>query len=433
MRVLGRDGAAHGVETEGEVVSELLDLGGHGLGRRHDALDAGWRGAMVRALGLSGHDLQWVRGALGVGLTETAAGLSSLADRSPPRTATASVPILPAGRVAPSLSQAYRRLLGAVLPEMGVGLRGCLGVAYPGWVAYRNAAPAGVGQRALFRRWATSALTEPKRAEAIRLFDSAARDPVSRARDAFGAMQFREMRIGRGADLVPVAGYDLTPDTVAQARFPVRGGRLIFDSDRLVAAETGSLTHGGARRPSMLPGLCADAFHPLERSLATGRITVQGHIGARAVVPVAPGGWYDADLVQRAFAAGPCAAVWDAWASAGGWSAFFGAAGAMAHRASQLVLVSDVQLCWTCAGRFEKDDQARLLAALGLSSGIEGPLRALGDQGGGLWPFTVHAGQSAMRARAQFDAAGSLVVDLTLPPGRMQLWGVRVGHLAGEF
>lgn len=414
-------------------MSELLDLGGHGLGRRHDALDAGWRGAMLRALGLPGGGLQWVQGGLDASLTETAAGLSAIADRLPPLTTTARLPVMPAGHTAPSLSQAYWRFLGAVLPETGVGLRGCLGAAYPGWVAYRNAAPTNVTQRALFRRWAGAALPEGKREDALRLFDAAARDPVSRARDAFGAMQFRDMRIGRDGGLVPVPSYDLTPDTVAQARFPIRGGRITFDSDRLVAAETGALTQGGVRRPSMLPGLRGDAFDPLERRLATARITVQGHVGARAVVPVAPGSWYDADLVQRAFAAGPCAAVWDAWASVGGWSAFFGPIGTMAHHASQLVLVSDVQLCWTCAGRFDDGDQARLLAALGLRPGVEGPLRAQADHGGGLWPFTIQAGQSATRARARFDPTGSLVIDLTLPRGRMQLWGVRIGHLAGDF
>ena len=50
-----------------------------------------------------------------------------------------------------------------------------------------------------------------------------------------------------------------------------------------------------------------------------------------------------------------------------------------------------------------------------------------------MWPFTLSEGQGAMHARAVFDGAGSLVIDLTLPPGRLQLWGVRVGHLAGVF
>jgi len=118
---------------------------------------------MLRALGLPGGGLQWVQGGLDASLTETAAGLSAIADRLPPLTTTARLPVMPAGHAAPSLSQAYWRLLGAVLPETGVGLRGCLGAAYPGWVAYRNAAPTNVNQRALFRRWAGAALPEGKR------------------------------------------------------------------------------------------------------------------------------------------------------------------------------------------------------------------------------------------------------------------------------
>ncbi len=434
VRVLGEDGAAHGAGDEGEDVSELHDLDGHGLGRRHDALDAGWRGAMLCALGLRGPEFQWVQGALDANLTATVAGLSAMADRNPPRTATARLAAGPDGdTLSPCLSRTYRRLLGAVLPEIGFGLRGRLGAAYPGWVAYRNAAPADLGQRAVFRAWAHGALPPQKRASALRLFDAAANDPVSRARDAFGAMQFRDMRIAHNMDLQPVPSYGVCPDTAAQACFPTKGGRLRFDSDRLLPVETGSLAQGGVRRPSMLPALRGDAFDPLELRLATSRITVRGQIGARAVLPVTPGGWYDADLVRRAFLAGPCPAVWDECANAGHWAAFFGPQGTMLRHTAQLVLVSDVQVQWTCAGRFGDAEQARIFGALGLSPGIDGPLRATDARGGGVWPFTIRGGHSAMRARAVFDGTGRLVINLTLPPGRLQLWGVRIGHLAAMF
>lgn len=389
---------------------------------------------MLRALGLDGVDFQWVQGALDATLTDTAAGLSILADRIPPRTATARFCGWPSdGGLSPSLSRTYRRLLGAVLPEIGVGLRGSLGADYPAWVAFRNAAPADAGQRDLFRRWARSALPAPRRAAVCRVFAAAARDPVSRARDAFAAMPFHDVRIGRGGNVGLVPSYGLTPPAAARARFPVAGAGIRFDSDRLLAGETGTLAHGGARRPAMLPGLGGDAFDPLERRLATTRITIQGHVGARAVLPITPGGWYDADLVDRAVSAGPCAAVWDDCANAGNWAAFFGAQGTLARRAAQLVLVSDVRVRWTCAGRFDAAEQARIFAALGLRPGVEGPLGAQAPRGGGVWPFTIAAGQSALRACARFDAAGSLAIDLTLPPGRLQLWGVRVGHLAGQF
>ena len=389
---------------------------------------------MLRALGLCGSDVQWVQGALDASLTETAARLSGLADWLPPRTATARWAATPgACTLSPSFSRTYRRLLGAVLPEIGVGLRGRLGAAYPDWVAYRNAAPMELDQRAAFRGWAQRALPPADRASACRVFDAAARDPVSRARDAFAKLQFREMRIARGKGVRPLPSYGLSPETAARACFPITGGRLHFDSDRLLPIETGTLLPGGARRPSMLPALRGDAFDPLERRLATARITVQGQVGARAVLPVTPGGWYDADLVQRAFAAGPCAAVWDGCATVGGWSAFFGPHGTLMRHAAQLLLVSDVQVRWTCAGRFDAAEQARIFRALGLRSGAFGPLRAQDDRGGGMWPFTLSEGQGAMHARAVFDGAGSLVIDLTLPPGRLQLWGVRVGHLAGVF
>ncbi|MGS4945870.1 hypothetical protein ACVDG3_10370 [Meridianimarinicoccus sp. RP-17] len=409
-------------------MSELLDLGGHGLGRRYDALDAGWRGAMLRALGLGGGDLQWVPGALDATLTETEAGLSILADRMPPRTATA--PALATGRSMPRWSMAYRRLLGALLPEIGVGLRGCLGSAYPCWVRYRNAASPDVTQQVLFRRWARESLPDDMRGRACRLFDAAMRDPVSRARDAFGAVKFHDTGIGPDRRLMHVPGYALSPASAVAGLFPTRGGRVSFDSDHLLPAETGGLAPGGAQRPALLPGLRGDAFDPLERRLAAARIGVLGHVGARAVVPVVPRGWYDAQIVNRALAAGPCSTAWDSSAGQGGWPAFFGRHGSMLRHAAQLLMVSDMRLGLTYAGQFDETEQARILAGLGLRAGVTGHLRARGRAGGGIWPFVVREGQSALRATAHFDAMGSLKLDLVLPPRRLMFWGVRVGHLA---
>lgn len=419
---------APGLWYEGEAVSELIDLGGHGLGRRYDALDAGWRGAMVCALGIDGANVQWVPGALDAGLTGTVAGLSKLADRVPPATATA--PLFAAGRSMPLWSGAYRRLLGALLPEIGVGLRGCLGAAYPGWVRYRNAAPPGLTQQVLFRRWARTALPAASRGAACRLFDAAARDPVSRARDGFGAAKFHDVGIGADGRLTQMPGYAATPCSAMAARFAVQGGRVSFDSAHLLQADRGDLAPGGARRPAMLPALRGDAFDPLERRLATARIVVRGHVGTRAVVPVVPQGWYDSEVVARALAAGPCATAWDVRAGHGGWSAFFGPRGAMLRHASHLVLVSDLRLTLSFSGQFDETEQARILAGLGLRAGVTGYLRARGHVGGGIWPFVIHAGQSALRATARFDAHGSLKLDLVLPEDRQMFWGVRVGQIA---
>jgi hypothetical protein len=409
-------------------VSVLLDIGGHGLGHRYDALDAGWRGAMLRAIGLGGADVQWVPGALDAALSETAAGLSCLADRVPPATATA--PLAVAGRIAPRWSTAYRQLLSALLPEIGVGLRGYLGAAYPGWVRYRNAANPDLTQKVLFRRWVQGALRADMRREVCRLFDAAARDPVSRARDAFGAATFHDVSVGRNGRLVPVPGYATAPSNLAAAFFAVQGGNIRFDSDQLQPADRGDLAHGGARLPALLPGLRSDPFDPLERRLAAARITVRGQVGSRAVVPVAPRGWYDAQIVQRALSAGPCSNVWDNSTGHCGWAAFFGPRGAMLRHAAQLLLVADLRVELTYAGVFDETEQARILACLGLRPGVRGHLRVRGSAGGGIWPFVIHRGQSALQATARFDAQGSLVLDLRLPAGRPMFWGVRIGRLS---
>jgi hypothetical protein len=424
----GGDDTASGLRDEGEVVSELLDLGGHGLGRRYDALDAGWRGAMVRALGLDGSDVQWVPGALDARLTESAAGLSILADRVPPGRATAHMTAKK--RCMPRWSAAYRRLLGALLPEVGEGLRGCLGGAYPDWVRYRNAASTDLPQGVLFRRWAAEALPDHVRARACRLFNAAMRDPVSRARDALGAARFHDIGIGFDRQLVQVPGYALSPAGAVAALFATRGGRIGFDSDHLLPAEFGGLAPGGAQRPALLPGLRGDAFDPLERRLASARIGVHGHVGARAVMPVAAQGWYDGQIVRRALAAGPCATAWDTSAGQPGWSAFFGRQGAMLRHAAQLILVSDMRLELTYAGQFDETEQTRILAGLGLRRGEAGLLRAIGRSGGGIWPFVVREGQSALRATARFDPTGALKLNLVLPPRRTIFWGVRIGQLA---
>jgi hypothetical protein len=102
----------------------------------------------------------------------------------------------------------------------------------------------------------------------------------------------------------------------------------------------------------------------------------------------------------------------------------------MLRHAAQLLLVADLRVELTYAGVFDETEQARILACLGLRPGVTGHLRVRGSAGGGIWPFVIHRGQSALQATARFDAQGSLVLDLRLPAGRPMFWGVRIGRLS---
>ena len=418
---------------------EKLDV--RGLGRRLERLEDGWRGALVRALGIYSHGFQVLHGAMDARLAGSPGGLSRLADRVPPGDTSVHLP--EAGRLAPTFSDRYRRLLGAVLPETESGLRGGLGAHYPSWVAFRNSAPQGLSQRAVFAQWSGRVLDPAQGSAVRRLFALSSLDPVSVARDAFEAFDHRVSHTGGDGRVRQVAAYRFGSPTTAEALFPLDGALIYFDSDAIAPTQTGALRRAGATGAGVLPGLPGGLLDPLARRLATARITLRGTVRARGVVPVQAAGWYDPATLSRAMRAGPCDEVWDGWSETGRWSTFFGPKGLLIRHVTHLVVGAGFQGDLTIRARLTTLERARIAAALGLREGVPGPLRvargarpagpgAVTDTStgrGGIWPFTLGSGVAAMDAVLRFDPRDGLCLSLRQTPGTLHVWGVRVGSV----
>ncbi|QIE41572.1 hypothetical protein G5B39_06110 [Rhodobacteraceae bacterium SC52] len=410
-------------------MSELVDFGGQRLSQLYSTLDMGWRASVVKALNINASNFQLLCGLTTIENATTNAGLSLLADRLPSCSAVVHIPAQ--GKCAPRFSTEYRRLLGAILPETGVGLRGYLGDSYGSWVKTRNRARSCFSQRTVFAQWSQQHLPPGKQEQANALFDLAAHDPVSSARDLHGSLRFRDMRLRSSGQIEHVPSYGLTPARVRAALFPIQDGRLRFDSDEMHKADTGELTWLGAGHASRLPNLRNGNFDSLERRVASSRITITGEIAKRAVLPILPMGWYDPAFVTRAFNAGPCREVWDGWSDTGRWSTFFGSNGLIRRHLTQLVMVSGMRLSISVHGRFDDAERAGLAARLGLNSGHEGRVVAPKSGGVGVWPFALREGASDLLGQMRFDDAGTLHVSLRQIPGTFQCVGARVGTVQG--
>lgn len=409
-------------------MAERVDLGTLDFGRPHDSLALGWHASVARALGLDADTFQLLCGATDAAHVATRAGLSALADRLPSQGAVAHVPA--PGRLAPRFSDAYRRLLGALMPESEVGLRGVLGEAYPAWVSFRNKANPDLAQRRVFSVWAHRHLSGARRMRAIEIFDRAADDAVSVARDRFGQARFRAPELCAQGRVRFLPDYGIGPDDARAALIPLRGGGIRFDS-QTVAAQPADCAPRGALSGRMLPAAMGRGLDPLEARIGGAGITIDGEIGARALVPVEAGGWYDRDLVARATAAeSDGGAVWDGWADTGRWSTFFGAGGLLRRVATHLVFVSGARLTLTVHGRFTDEEREELATRTGIPADAPGPLG--GSDLGGIWPFPLQGGRVDMHGQLRFDVRGNLTVDLRQSRGTVQCWGARVDS-TGNF
>lgn len=365
------------------------------------ALNSGWRAAVLKALGIGGDAFQMLLGTLGA--AGQSAMLCRIADMAPLDAAVAMLP--PAG--APTRSASYGRLLDALAPESDNGLRGALGPDYPDWVRHRSLARPGATQAALFGDWCRR-LPAPQSRLALQRF-LAAPDPLDRSRDAFWSLDHRQPIVlpGRGLDCVPSYGGPEAAGT--SAMFALRDGTVAFDSHASHAAQPATwfrAAHAGVKR--ILPGLPVAAAAELEPAIAAARLTITGRIGARALVPVVPGRWYDPIAIDRALAAEDDEMVWDAWSSAGRWASFFGTSGKLARHVSHLVMVSDVSLDLVCDVRLPDLALAAVAKALPC----------------GLWPFLGPRGQSLAALSLRPDPAGALRVHYSAPAP--QCWGAIV-------
>lgn len=384
-----------------------------------------WRAAVVEGLKINPTDFQLLCGATTAEMGSTNAGMSLMADRLPSCAPVVHIPLR--GKKEPRFSTKYRRLLGAILPETGVGLRGFLGDSYGSWVEARNQAHPSFNQRTAFARWARQHLPLEKQEKANQLFDRAALDPVSVARDLYSDLQYRDMRLRSSGRMEHVPSYGLTPERVRDALFPIQGGAVRFDSDKMQTTDVGELNAACGASASRLPSLSQGKIDLLEWRVASSRFTVTGDLGERAVLPVVPKGWYDPDFVARAFKAGPCNEVWDGWSDTGRWSTFFGKNGVIRRHLTQLVMVSGMQLDIAVHGSFDETERAGLAARLGLSGLQECRVVAPTSGAVGIWPFLLREGASNLQGRMRFDEDGTLHVYLRQLPGTVQCLGARVG------
>ena len=383
-------------------MSELVKLQPPVDPTRLGLLDLLWRAEVLRALEIDGDRFQLLRGAAGAG--DAGELMHRLADMVPADAAVAGLPV--AGAV--TRSDAYGRLLDALAPEAENGFRGLVGASYGDWIRHRNGARPGDTQARLFREWC-SGLPKDRARLMERDFRSTA-DPLCRLRDQFWSLEHRQSVLVPGRGLVSRPVY-AGPDRVeTAATFALRDGRIAFHStDRRVRPGPTWFGTGCADAGRMVPGLSPDLAARIEPRLAVAPMTVSGRIGARAIVPVTPGRWYDEVVVARALHAEDDELVWDAWSSSGRWSSFFGRTGKLARHVAHLVLAGGVELTLQCQGRFDAAELAAI--ELALPSGI--------------WPFLAPDRRLATGLQFRAEAEGGFTVQYR--QDRPECWGVVVG------
>lgn len=388
------------------MMSELVQLHPPLNPERLAEFSQRWRCAVLRALEIGGDSFQLLLGTLGA--DDPAGLLYRIADMVPADSAVARAP----NPGSASRSDAYGRLLDALAPEAENGFRGAVGAAYGDWVCHRSKARPGDTQAALFR--AFCAQIPADKARLLERHFQAAADPVSRLRDAYWSMADREPVIVPGRGLVCRPTYTGPREARAARSFAPRHGQVVFHSQserrgRPAATWFRQTAHGQTR---MVPGLCPELAARIEPRIAAAPLTVTGRIGARAVVPVTPGLWYDEVVVARALAAEGDDLVWDAWSSAGRWSSFFGRTGKLARHVSHLVLVAGADLTLTCHGRFDDTDLAAIRQALP----------------GGFWPFLGADRRSSpdLGFRAEPDGGFSVQYQQVRP----ECWGALIEFAA---
>lgn len=387
-------------------MSELVQLHPPVNPQRLADLSDGWRRAVLGALETDGDSFQLLLGTLGAAEPESL--LCRIADMVPADSAVAQVPA--PGAV--SRSEAYGRLLEALAPEAENGFRGAVGAAYGDWVCHRSKARPGDNQADLFRDWCRQVPSD--RAQLLERHFRAAADPMSRLRDAFWSLSHREAVVLPRRGLVCRPTYD-GPGLARDARvFAPRDGQIAFHSEagrrgRPVTTWFRQVVSGEAR---LVPGLSPELAARIEPRIAAGALTVTGRIGARAIVPVTPGRWYDEVVVARALAAEGDDLVWDSWSSAGRWSSFFGRTGKLARHVSHLVLAAETDLTLTCHGRFDDAELAAIRRALPA----------------GFWPFMAPDRRSVPDLRFQAEPQGGFSVRYQRL--RPECWGVVVEFAA---
>ncbi len=361
-----------------------------------------WRRAVVRALEIGGDSFQLLLGTLGA--ADPGSLLHRIADMVPADSAVARAPI--PGAV--TRSEAYGRLLEALAPEAENGFRGAVGAAYGDWVSHRSKARPGDNQADLFRDWCSRVPSD--RAALLERHFQAAADPLSRLRDAFWSLSNREAVVLPGGAVLHWPAYDGPAGARAARAFAPRHGQVDFHSqseprDRRSATWFRQKLTGEAR---LVPGLSPELAVRIETRMAAAPLTVTGRIGARAIVPVTPGGWYDEVVEARAHAAEGDDLVWDAWSSSGRWSSFFGRTGKLARHVSHLVMMAGTDLTLTCHDRFDDADLAAIRQALPA----------------GFWPFLGTGRRALPDLRFHAEPQGGFSVQYQ--QAKPECWGVLV-------
>lgn len=374
-------------------------------------LNAGWYNEVTKALNIQDPSFLLAQGTLGL-QTSDSSGLYVMSDAVPP---SAAVAFFDAGGMK-MRSQAYRLMLGALLPETGSDLAKVLGDQYANWITYRNGykwpeppAPQPT-QQELFASWANRSLDPRVASQAINTYAQAANAPLNEALNALhatGATQSFVNTAGKPYSLYP---YTATVEAAKAAIANGASASISFDSSTMNTTLAHTTAEGSASGfYSIFSASASASFEQLNKTAAGSDWSIEGQIGKFATLATQPGGWCDTGEIARAYNAANDNTIWDPMANAGDWDSFFDQPdGSLARHVSQLVLVSDYSITVTSGATYTSDDLTTIKT----------------EASGGIWPFFSVDASATHTNEVTVNNEGNLVVTYTLNKGLIQIWGV---------
>jgi hypothetical protein len=389
-------------------------------------LNYGWRKYLSDLMGL-GPNFWLAQGNLGL-QTCNDSGLFLMADALPP---VSDEKFYDAGSTN-KRSDAYLGLLCALLPEINPnGLSEALGSAqYSAWISWKAANPLPTGETYLdhFRRWGIQTGADPdilvrgelaiKTAQNTQLLQAFEAYTNPRGRQSFGNETLPKYTATHAAAEAALAGSSEMKIRFDSSAMIDSGGMMNELGPGLRAMSSGagqmSFFYGAGGTPLERAGLgigAENALGLLNPKASRQRVKITGRIGSYATLASSPGSWYTSAEVERAYSGKNNPAIWNKGAAAGSWESFFDRkSGSLARYVSQLVLISDYELEVKIYGRYTKDDFNRV--------------RSLAIAGA--WPLFSSTEPPTQNIDYQLNPDVSIDVVNTLPPGKIQIWGVTV-------
>lgn len=369
-------------------------------------LDEGWHDALTSALQLDRSTFVFAQGGLGT-QTSDSSGLFRMSDSLPPQD---SIMFTPGGM---SRASAYGSLLFGLLPEVNrAALQNAMADRYAAWITYRDSLPEDADVDKAFRAWIKRHLDPPQAEAALEAWEAAGDCPLGRARAAFQDPSNQQVFVNSDGTTFKLRRYAATLDAAFNAVQRGKSASVHFDSAEAAKSSVGTHVHGQAGGSySIFSASVEGAVDQLDRKAANASISVDVRIGSYATLDAGPGAWFDSGEYARAYHANGDHRVWDPAATAGTWDSYFGQPdGRLARRVRSLLVVSDCTTRITSRASYSQEEFEQVRARADLR----------------VWPFFSAAAEASHTRAWSMNSDGSLTVEITIPKGEIEIWGVTV-------